>query len=79
MTLLGFVPDVPDEIRGLLNQSQRKEFARWTRLNDMLIRRYGAMQYLSCEQWDSAHKAIIKNHIWGKGSSDCVNTVVKRV
>jgi hypothetical protein len=46
---------------------------------EMLIRRYGALLYQSCEHWDSAHKFMIKDHVRTVATSDCTNTIIKRV
>ncbi len=46
---------------------------------DMLIRRYGAPLYFSCEQFDSAHKKMIKDHLRVITSNDCASTIICRV
>ena len=44
-----------------------------------LVRRFGAMLYMSCEMWDSAHKYMIKSHLASHGSLNFRETVERRV
>ncbi len=46
---------------------------------DMLIKRYGAPLYFSCEKFDSAHKKMIKDHVRVITNNDCTNTIICRV
>ena len=45
----------------------------------LLIRRYGAMLYQSCEMWDSAHKYMIKSHLQTHDKANFQKSVQHRV